>query len=386
VKLVTEPELRNRFEPAFSRLLAEVQGSILRRINNPTARMCPDLVMETEIRGKRKILVIEFKSIGHPRYMREAVAQVKAYASAIPHSYPVIVAPYILDQSAKIMQSEGVGFFDLAGNCLLDFDGVFIRSQGKPNPHPTTRELRSLFQPRASRVLRFLLTPALVHDSLLKRDGGERLPILLRPPEDRRWTVEELAELAEVSLGWASAVKRKLLDFEYVREEDRRVVLTKPGDLLDEWARNYDPGLHHRIGLYVPNQALSEDFATHIENEFKQTFDVSIDPLTRRAYLAYAFTSFSGAGYMAPFVRHLSATAFFSGPIEKVKMHFSAKEVPSGASLNVLVPHDEGVYFCSRQIRGACIVNPVQLYLDLITDKGRGEEAAQAIRDLELKY
>lgn len=398
MKLVTERELRNRFEPVFSRFLAEVQGSICRRINNPTAKMHPDLVMETEIRGKRKNLVFEFRSIGQPRYTREAVAQVKAFASAIPNSYAVVVAPYILDQSARIMQSEGVGFFDLAGNCLLEFDGVFIRSQGSPNPDPTTRELKSLFEPRASRLLRFLLTPALVHDSLLKPGVGTKPPILLQPPGDRKWTVEELAKLAEVSLGWASAVKRKLLDFEYVREERRRLVLAKPGELLDEWARNYDPGIHHRTGLYVPNQVLSvvedqlaryhtsEEFAKYIEDDFKLNFAVLRDPVTGRYYFPYAFTSFVGAGYVGSFVRYDSVTAFFSGPIEEIKREFSAKEVPSGANLNILVPHDDGVYFCLRQIRAAYVVNPVQLYLDLITDKGRGEEAAQAIRDLELKY
>jgi hypothetical protein len=386
VKLVTTHELRNRFKPAFSRFLAEVGGSLRQTINKPTSKGYPDLVMDTEIRGKRKNLVFEFLSVGQPRYIREAVSRVKAFASVVPNSHAVIVAPYILDQSAGIMQSEGVGFFDLAGNCLLDFDGVFIRSRGHPNPDPATRELKSLFEPRASRVLRFLLSPALVHDSLLKPGGGEKPPILLQPPQDRKWTVQELAQLAEVSLGWASAVKRKLLDFEYVKEEGRGFVVTKPGELLDEWARNYHPGMHHRIGLYVPNQVLSEDFATHIENEFKHTFNVLIDPVTRRAYLPYAFTSFSGAGYMVPFVRHVSATAFFSGPLEEIRKHFSAKEVPSGASLNILVPHDEGVYFCSRWIRGARVVNAVQLYLDLTTDKGRGEEAAQAIREQDVKY
>jgi len=67
--------------------------------------MHPDLVMETEIRGKRKNLVFEFRSIGQPRYIREAIARLKAFASAIPNSYAVIVAPYILDQSARMMQS-----------------------------------------------------------------------------------------------------------------------------------------------------------------------------------------------------------------------------------------------------------------------------------------
>jgi len=256
--------------------------------------------------------------------------------------------------------------------------------------------LRSLFQPRASRVLRFLLTPALVHDSLLKPGVGTQPRILLRPPGDRKWTVEELAELAKVSLGWASAVKRKLLDFEYVREEDRRLVLTKPGELLDEWAKNYNPGIHHRIGLYVPNQLLSVvegelarehakvEFAEGLTNELKLSALFS-DPVTGRDF-PWALTSFSGASYVGPFVRYVSVTAFFSGPIENIKREYSAKEVPSGANLNILVPHDDGVYFCLRQIRAAYVVNPVQLYLDLITDKGRGEEAAQAIRDLELKY
>lgn len=398
MKPVTERELRNRFEPAFSQFLAEVRGAIRRTMTQRTEKTRPDLVMETEIRGQRKNLVFEFLSVGQPRYIREAVARVKAFARAIPNSHAVIVAPYILDQSARIMQSEGVGFFDLAGNCLLDFDGLFIRSQGHPNPDPATRELKSLFEPRASRVLRFLLSPALLHDSLLKPGGGEKPPILLQPPQDRKWTVEELAELAEVSLGWVSAVKRKLLDFEYAKEEDRRLVATRPGDLLEEWARNYDRRRHLRTALYVPNQALSlvedelarhlisEEFAQHIENEFKHAFNVLTDPLTGRAFLPYAFTSFSGAGYIVPFVRHDSATLFFSGPIEEIKKHFSAKEVPSGPNLNILVPHDEGVYFCSRWIRGARVVNAVQLYLDLITDKGRGEEAAQAIREQELKY
>ena len=79
-------------------------------------------------------------------------------------------------------------------------------------------------------------------------------------------------------------------------------------------------------------------------------------------------------------------TTYFSGPIERIKREYSAREVPTGANLNILVPHDEGVYFCLRQIRGDNVVNPVQLYLDLITDKRRGEEAAQAIRDMELNY
>jgi hypothetical protein len=381
---MTERQLSEQFKCAFPRFLSEIKGSIRKSIDKPrTGQSALDLVLETEIRGKRKTLIIEFKALGQPKYLRQAIMQLKSYAATAPNSYPVIVAPYIVDQSASIMEENGVGYFDLAGNCLLDFDDVFIRSRGNPNPNPITRELKSLFEPRASRVLRVILSPP-PGPTKTPEYGETRVnirPVRLLPPAEREWTVSGLAGESRVSLGWASAVKQKLLDFEYAKEKYRRVILTKPGELLDAWAKNYSPESNRRIGLYTMQQALYV-----LEDELARFFAIDFTPSGMAILGRYAFTSFSGARRIAPFVRYTSAAVYFSGPLEVIKDRLKAREVPTGANLTVLVPYDEGVYYGWRILRGARVVGPVQLYLDLITDKGRGEEAAQAVREQELKF
>jgi hypothetical protein len=58
-------------------------------------------------------------------------------------------------------------------------------------------------------------------------------------------------------------------------------------------------------------------------------------------------------------------------------------EVSLGQVSNVALftSYDEGVLYGARQIGGICIASPVQVYLDLLGVKGRGEEAAKAILD-----
>jgi hypothetical protein len=356
-----EQELIDQFRSAFSRFLSEVGGSIRRTVSLPRrGGGVPDMVLETEVKGKRKTLIIEFKAVGQPRYLRQAIMQLKDYAVPAANSYPLIVAPYIVDQSARMMEENGVGYFDLAGNSLLDFDGIYIRSLGNPNPNPGTRQLKSLFKARSSRIVRVMLLGMARSNA---QDPSN--------PWTTQWTLQELARKAEVSLGLAFAVKQKLLDFEFAEQRQSRLVLAKPGELLDEWARNYSPQKNRAVGLYAMFHSLVE-----LEEAFAGSFGPN----------RYAFTSFSGARRIAPFVRYPVVTTYFRGPIADVKNRLKAKEVPTGANLTVLDPYDEGVFYGSRVIRGAPVVCAVQLYLDLIADKGRGEEAAQAVREQELRF
>ena len=56
------------------------------------------------------------------------------------------------------------------------------------------------------------------------------------------------------------------------------------------------------------------------------------------------------------------------------------KPVISGANVSLLVPYDEGVFYGAKNIDGIEITAPVQTYLDLQNYRGRGQEAAQAVR------
>ena len=56
----------------------------------------------------------------------------------------------------------------------------------------------------------------------------------------------------------------------------------------------------------------------------------------------------------------------------------------SGANLVLVVPEDPFVLYQSRRINGIDVASPLQLYLDLRKQPGRGEEAAQEILKREI--
>ena len=65
----------------------------------------------------------------------------------------MFLAPYIADSTAKLLEQEGVGYIDLAGNCRLSFAQVFIEQRGIENPFSERRGLKSLYSPKSERNL-----------------------------------------------------------------------------------------------------------------------------------------------------------------------------------------------------------------------------------------
>ena len=57
----------------------------------------------------------------------------------------------------------------------------------------------------------------------------------------------------------------------------------------------------------------------------------------------------------------------------------------TGANFTLPWPFDEGVFYGARTIGQDSVVADVQLYLDLMESKGRGEEAATAILEQKLR-
>ncbi|MGH9895191.1 MAG: hypothetical protein ACREA0_25055, partial [bacterium] len=142
-----------------------------------------DLVMKFKMGDKPHTLAIGVTSLGQPRQIREAVTRLLEIRKEMPEAYPVAVSPYISPQSASLLKRSGLGYLDLSGNCYLSFENVLIEKEGKPNLRPSTRPLKSLFAPRATRVVR----------------------VILVDPQ-HAWRLEELAKAADVSLGHAHNV------------------------------------------------------------------------------------------------------------------------------------------------------------------------------------
>jgi hypothetical protein len=307
-----------------------------------------DLLIDFQVAdGPLRSIVAETKGNGQPRLAREAVNHLVRMKNESPCVYGVFMAPYISPDSAEICRKEGIGYLDLAGNCLISFETVFILREGIQNPFSEKRYLRSLYTTKSARVLRVLLMRNL-----------------------EWWKTQPLANEAAVSLGQVANVKKLLRDREWIIEDTRGFRLSNPQDLLKEWSENYS---------FRKNT---------VRNFYSLKRPEEIEEAITRACLeldiTYAFTGFSAVRRIAPAVHGQRVMSYVSAISKALLERSGLKEVTSGPNTSLILPYDEGVSYMMREVDSLRVVCPVQLYLDLKAYKGRGEEAAEAIWKKEL--
>ncbi|MFC1825305.1 type IV toxin-antitoxin system AbiEi family antitoxin, partial [Thermodesulfobacteriota bacterium] len=249
----------------------------------------PDFLVKVRQQESEQVLVVEAKNNGQPRIARDAVNQVQRYLNSFPGAYGVFMAPYISPRAAEICKEDGVGYLDLAGNCRLCFDSVYIEQEGRPNVFAEKRDLRSLYSPKAERILR----------------------VLLNNP-NKAWKTVDLADEARVSLGQVSNVKKLLVDRELVGTEKQGIILTEPEQLLRGWKENYSFRRNKTRDLY------SLKSMVQIESD--------ISEYCRRKKMKYAFTGFSGTARFAPSVRYNRATVYIEETDQDMITELSLKE------------------------------------------------------------
>jgi hypothetical protein len=304
----------------------------------------PGLVAKVKLAGGEKWVVIEYRSVGEPRIARDALNQLLQYRNKLPDAYGVFVAPYISPKVAQICIDQGIGYMDLAGNCHLSFGQVYIEKRGNPNPFSDRRDLRSLYSPKSTRILRALLSNP-----------------------KTAWRLQRLAAVAGVSLGLVAKVKSLLADREWITAGEGGMRLVDPEARLIEWAHNYS----HRKNLVRNYYSLR----TAPENE------AHIAEVLSKKGIRYALTGFSGADRLAPFMRYSRMMAYVDNSDDEVMDSLHLKKVTSGANVTLLTPYDEGVYYGSSEFNGIQVASPIQVYLDLAADRGRGEEAAKELME-----
>lgn len=291
--------------------------------------------------GERTLL-LDVKESGQPRIVREAVNALSRYRSSFKNAYGIVVAPFISDAAADILRAEDIGYVDFAGNCRICFDKVYIKEAGQSNPFTEKRDLRSLYSPKAERILR----------------------VLMRDPKVS-WLVKPLAEAAGVSLGQVSNVKKLLDAREWLRLNDSGLSLAQPQALLAEWSAAYR-FTRNRLGNFYAMASVDE-------------IERAIAGKSQGGKPLGTLTAFSAAARLAPTVRYQRVSAYVREPMEAVAERLGWKRVASGSNVSLIEPYDEGVLMDSRDSDGVQIVSPLQAYLDLRGNVARGEEAAEAL-------
>src|SRR5213080_883386 len=227
-----------------------------------------DLLVKFRLGEHEQIMAVDVVSLGQPQQIRAAVTKMSEIRRAMPAAYPVAASVYIGSQSARLLKDNNLGFVDLSGNCYLAFEHVLIEKEGKRNVRPSTRPLRSLFAPRATRVVRVLLVePA------------------------RAWRLEELARAAQVSLGHTHNVVKRLEQLAWVeREESQKIRLGKPADLLESWCESYTYRTNE-ISSYVAPERVTRTFMSEIAR------------VATAQGRRYGFTLNAGVSLVAPSLR-----------------------------------------------------------------------------------
>ncbi|GAI20729.1 unnamed protein product, partial [marine sediment metagenome] len=223
--MVTEKELIEQIKNAVLAVFNNTGFIKIIKIKENTVsgmlQQLSDLSIEVQTNDRSKYaLVFEVKTAGQPRFARIAINQLKELVPKNTNYYGVFASIFISKETRKICQENNIGFIDIAGNCFFNFDNVYLSIEGKPNPFPNNRPLKTLFYPKSSRASRVLLCNS-----------------------KKAWFVKDLSNEADISLGQASLVKNKLLEEELIEElkvdDQKKFKLIKPEKLLDEWVKNY---------------------------------------------------------------------------------------------------------------------------------------------------
>lgn len=313
-----------------------------------------DLVVEVATPlGRKRWLWIEVKPTPTPGVVRESLRQLRSGLGKDPKDYPVLASFFVTPRVREICREEGTGYLDLAGNCYLQMDDFYVEKEVEKNPFPRPGRPASLFSPVSSRILRAMLE------------------------EPRRaWTLRELSEAAQVSLGQTSKVCRRLSEEEYASKTEKGIQLTQPGKLLDAWREQYTLDKNTRKAYYsferVPEQLMAKVAATGKEKGWR-----------------YAVTSFAAASFIAPFVRGVEVTTWYINDAAAMELWVKAldlRPVESGPNVRILIPYDSGVFYGTQSINNVTLAGNIQLYLDLYANPARGREQAEFLRAQKIGF
>ncbi|RUT87505.1 hypothetical protein EOD14_10135, partial [Mesorhizobium sp. M7A.T.Ca.US.000.02.1.1] len=318
-----------------------------------------DILARVKMADRVITLMCEVKEPGYPRQVRGAIDQLYACMAryqTLAHSdvvVPLVAASWLSPESRNICANARMGWLDLAGNCRIAFDNVFIERETADKPKPAARNFRAVFSPKAGQVLR----------------------TLLRDPK-RPWKVADLAEAADVSLGHASNVRSALRDREWAAVDDEGLHLTAPDAMLDAWRDSYEPVRGKRSSWYTILHGRQLDEALR-------------ETLSRRETDGHAMLGgLSAAQWLAPYMRGnlttlYADTAAMPELIEALKL----KPSKSGANVEVIEPDDPAILKERVEVPGGPPVSsPILTYLDLSHLDDRGREAAEHLREKLLKW
>jgi hypothetical protein len=334
------------------------QQNPLKRFADSPPKLLGGIAASVDLLGDRRG-VVTFKRSGTSQSLRAAGLSVpfpsglERLLAEEPDIELVVVerAPAGLQRSA---QERDIGLLDLAGRGLVVTDSFVYAVEPIGRPRGTTRNSSSPFSPKASRVVRALLSD---------------------PP--RLWRLSDVAALADMNPGNVHRALAALVDLGFVERDQDAYAVADPGSLLEAWAEQTQP---ERERVRIPVDRDLRDF---------------VRLLVARLGGALAVSGELAAEELAPYLPAEGALIHMADPsaFDELLLEHSKEPRPPllapgpGRPGEVLVDlTDAGVVTFASDVNGLPLASPQQVYVDLARDRGRSAEAAEHLRRTVLKF
>lgn len=277
--------------------------------------------------------------------------KIKENKALFPDTYLIVAAPYISQASAELCRKYDTGYIDYSGNYLICYRNIYISETGHPNLFPKEDKAKSIFRFSSSitsRILREMLKDVSI-----------------------TWKLKALSDHIGCSIGMVFRVKSFLCEQRWARMDKEGFRITDAEGLLKAWSNAYE----------IPSDKIIKAYTLSSIPDFEKR---CCDIIKTNEYPG-CLTSFSGGARYAPVVRYSKASIWISNKhVNDFIRQAEIKNVDTGANVIIYITDKEEVMIDHRIIGNDIVASPVQTYLDLMQQKGRGEEMAEKILAKEI--
>jgi len=267
--------------------------------------------------------------------------------------YPLIMAPYLSEESAKHCEKLNVGYMDMSGNCRLYIRSLYVREQGHPNKHVEKRITKTVFNP-SSKVSSMVLREIMREVSF-------------------PWKLFHLSKKLQCSIGQVFKVKDYLCEQLWAEMSTSGLRILDVKSIMQAWSDTYSSKTAACEVLDCHTLLSTSDFEARLQQIALQGID---------SYL----TGLAGGARYTPVVRYNKVHLLVrKRDIKRFLQAAECKIVDSGANVQIRVVDSEDLLYDWRERNGFQVVSPVQIYLDCMEMKGRGEEMAKAVLTKEIE-
>jgi len=343
-----QSQVRDVLSRIFSRVPSVKLGTIRSKV--PVGGQVVDWLAEVKTPSGPYTIIGELKSVGQPRYLKNAIGQlILAKQDLSQPAYGMVIAPYISDGGAKMLEKAGFGYADFVGNYRVELGDIYLERSGQSPDRPTFRPIRKFLMGKSARI-----------------------PMALLREPDRSWTVNELVQATGVSQSLVSNVKKVMASQGLVAADYAgKITLRNPSELLNLWR-----------DIYNFRANFMRNYRAEMEVE---ALEEALEKELSRGNIDHGFTLFSGARQFIKVPSYSRVFVYVSEDSSETVDRLRLQEEELDPNVSLIVPKDMIVFQGIRELGGFKVVHPVQLYLDLYTCGLRAKDTAEELRKVVIR-